>query len=195
MLLVEIFVGKAELVARDAADLVLDVGLGGGELLQLALDSIHGKVLARSEEEDLLEALEQLTSHLTRKSIIVFVTHMHHELPVIIRRGFGHAQNVLDLDAALEFYTYQFSDSFISLTGLLHIADFICGQEELPLLSHAPLVVLDDLAGENHSFALLEIGHHSRLVTQVEVIMADRQDFVVFLTFSLRAGFDHPIIE
>lgn len=91
MFLVEVFVGEAELVARDAVDLVLHVALGSGELLQFTLDSVHGQILPRRQEVDLLEALKQLTSHLTRKSVVVFVTHMHHEFPVIIRRGFCHA--------------------------------------------------------------------------------------------------------
>ena len=167
MLLVEIFIGKSELGTRDSGNFVLDVTFGRGIVFEFALNSIHGQVLARSQEIHLFKALKQLAAHFTRKSIVVFVTHVDNELPVIIRSGFCYSENVGNLDAPLELYTQYSSDSFRLLTLLLHVADFVSSEEELPLLSHTPFVVLCDFAGKDHCLAFFQICHHSGLVAQV----------------------------
>ena len=84
MFIVHIFVLQTKFWAGHSLSCFLDIFLAGCKIFEFSLHSVYRKVLARGQIKDLLEALEQLITHLANEAVIVFVLHMDNELPIVL---------------------------------------------------------------------------------------------------------------
>lgn len=85
VLIVVVLVLQTEVALGHAFFVRLHVLLAGSVVAQLAINSEYGQVLACGQVVNLFEALKEFITHLTDESVVVFISDMDNELPIVFR--------------------------------------------------------------------------------------------------------------
>lgn len=143
-LFVDVLGLEAEVLLGVDLDAVADVLLGSVVLLELIGHAVDRQVDPVGFIVDEFYRLENLVPEVALVHVVVLALHVDDELTVVAVGALGHCFDRAHCDPSLHLV-------------FLNVVEVLVGQQQAPVLLHAPAVELDDLAGEDDLLALVRL--------------------------------------